>query len=172
VRKVIAPVHVAHTANPVSRIGPVVTRGDDSGFPPFAEVKDGKSEGLAVDIFRAVASRTGIDVKFVPVSFEQRELTLADGRADAYFPLSITPERLQLFDFSDALVVSGASLFVRASDVPPENLAALAYKVVVTPRTGPVAPFIQKTAPAIKLVVTTDYEESLAVSFVVRLLRR
>jgi len=133
----------------------------DSGFPPFAEVKDGKSEGLAVDIFRAVAARAGVDVKFVPVSFQQRQLTLADGRADAYFPLSITPERLQLFDFSDVLVVSGASLFVRASDVPPENLAALANKVVVTPRTGPVAPFIQKTAPAIKLVVTTDYEESL-----------
>jgi polar amino acid transport system substrate-binding protein len=30
-----------------------------------------------------------------------------------------------------------------------------------TPRTGPVAPFIQKTAPLINLVVTTDYEESL-----------
>jgi polar amino acid transport system substrate-binding protein len=133
----------------------------DSGFPPFAEVKDGKSEGLAVDIVRAVASRAGVDVRFVPVSFEQRQLTLADGRADAYFPLSITPERLQLFDFSDVLVVSGASLFVRASDIPPENLAVLAGKVVVTPRTGPVAPFIQKTAPAIELVVTTDYEESL-----------
>ena len=50
---------------------------------------------------------------------------------------------------------------MRASDVPPKNLSALADKVVVTPRTGPVAPFIQKTAPAIKLVVTTDYEESL-----------
>ena len=47
----------------------------DSGFPPFAEVKDGKSEGLAVDIFRAVAARARVDVKFVPVSFEQRQLT-------------------------------------------------------------------------------------------------
>jgi hypothetical protein len=31
----------------------------DSGFPPFAEVKDGRSEGLAVDIFRAAAARGG-----------------------------------------------------------------------------------------------------------------
>jgi ABC-type amino acid transport substrate-binding protein len=45
----------------------------DRGFPPFAEVIDGKSEGLAVDIFRAVAARAGVDVKFVPVSFEQRQ---------------------------------------------------------------------------------------------------
>jgi ABC-type amino acid transport substrate-binding protein len=100
-------------------------------------------------------------LEFVPVSFEQRQLTLADGRADAYFPLSITPERLQSFDFSDVLIVTGGSLFVRASDVPPENLAELAEKTVVTPRTGPIAPFIQKTAPTIKLVVTTDYEDSL-----------
>jgi len=133
----------------------------DQDFPPFAEFKDGKSEGLAVDIFRAAAAQASVDVKFVPVPFEQRQRTLTDGRADAYFPLSITPERLQLFDFTDALVVTGGSLFVRAPSVPPENLAALAGKTLVTPGTGPLAPFIQKTAPAVKLVVTTDYEDSL-----------
>jgi ABC-type amino acid transport substrate-binding protein len=50
---------------------------------------------------------------------------------------------------------------VRTSDVPPENLSALAAKIVVTPRTGPIAPFIEKIAPEIKLVVTADYEDSL-----------
>jgi hypothetical protein len=30
-------------------------------LPPLAEVKDGKSEGLAVDIFQAAAARTGIN---------------------------------------------------------------------------------------------------------------
>ena len=133
----------------------------DQDFPPFAKFKDGKSEGLAVDIFRAAAARAGIEVKFVPVPFEQRQLTLEDGRADAYFPLSITPERLQLFDFTDELIATGGSLFVRAPNVPPENLAALAGKVLLTPRTGPIAPFVQKTSPAVKLVVTTDYEDSL-----------
>ena len=142
-------------------IDPPVRVAHDSGFPPFAEVKDGTSEGLAVDIFRAAAARASIDVEFVPVSFEQRQLALADGRADAYFPLSITPERLQSFDFSDVLVITGGSLFVRASDVLPENLTELAEKIVVTPRTGPIAPFIQKTAPTINLVVTRDYEDSL-----------
>ena len=133
----------------------------DSGYPPFAEIKDGKSEGLAVDILRAAAARAGVDMIFVPVPFEQRQLSLEDGRADAYFPLSITRERLQLFDFSDVLIVTGGSLFVRASDVPPENLATLAGKIVVTPRTGPIATFIERSAPKVKLVVTTDYEESL-----------
>lgn len=69
----------------------------DSGFPPFAEVKVGRSEGLAVDIFRAVAARAAVDAKFVPVSFEHRQLSLTDGRADAYFP---SPSRHNDYKYS------------------------------------------------------------------------
>jgi len=130
-------------------------------FAPLAEVKDGKSEGLAVEIVRAAAERVGLEVKFVAVPFEQTQIMLADGRADAIFPLAITPERRPLFDFTEGLLVTGATLYVRAPNVPPENLTALSGKIVVTPRTGPLAAFIEKTAPAVKLVVTKDYEESL-----------
>ena len=70
-------------------------------FPPLSEVRDGKSEGLAVDILRAAATRSGVEVQFVAVPFEQVHLTLADGRAEGVFPLAITPERRQLFDFTE-----------------------------------------------------------------------
>jgi ABC-type amino acid transport substrate-binding protein len=130
-------------------------------FPPFTEFKDGKSEGLAMDIVRAVAAREAIDVEFVPVPFEQVQRTLEDGRADAVFPLAITPERLLRFDFSDPFLVTGGAFFVRAPNVPPENLGELSGKIVVTPRTGPLAAFIQKNAPDVKLIIATDYEESL-----------
>ena len=76
--------------------------------------------------------------------------------------LSVTSERLQLYDFTDQLIGTGGCIFVCAPHAPPENFAALAGKILVTPRTGPIAPFIQKTAPAVKLVVTRDYEDSLA----------
>ena len=130
-------------------------------FPPFTEFKDGKSEGLALDIVRAAAARVAIDVEFVPVPFEQVQRTLEDGRAEAVFPLTITPERLLHFDFSDPFLVTGGALFVRAPNTPPENLGALSGKIVVTPRTGPLAAFIQRNAPDVKLAITTDYEESL-----------
>ncbi len=130
-------------------------------FPPLAEVKDGKSEGLAVEILRAAAARSGLQVKFVAVPFEHVHITLEDGRAEAVFPLAITPERRQLFDFTEGLLNTGATLYVRAPNVPPESLTALSDKIVVTPRTGPLAAFIEKTAPTVKLVVTKDYEESL-----------
>jgi polar amino acid transport system substrate-binding protein len=131
-------------------------------FPPFVDIREGRSEGLLVDIFRAAAARAGLEVEFVPVPFEQVQRTLEDGRADAIFPVAITPERLQSFDFSDPLLITGGALYVLAPNATPENLAALSGKIVVTPKTGPLAAVIQKAAPDVKLVVTADYEESLA----------
>ena len=48
----------------------------------------------------------------------------------------------------------------------------LSGKTLVMPQLGPIAPFIQKTAPAVKLVVTTDYEDSLGGLFAVRQMQR
>jgi polar amino acid transport system substrate-binding protein len=131
-------------------------------FAPIADVKDGQSVGLGVEIVRAAAARTGLDVQFVPVPFEQVQRMLDDGRAVAIFPLAMTPERQQLFDFSAPLYEGGGGLFVRAPSATPKDLAALSGRIVVTPRTGPLAALIARTAPAVKLVVTTDYEDSLA----------
>ena len=122
----------------------------------------GRPKELAVDILRTAVARVGVNVELVPVPFEQIQRTLADGRAQAIFPLTITPERLSLFDFSAPILITGGALFVRAPNATPENLAALSGKIVVTPRTGPLAAFIQKNAPSVKLVIAMDYEESLA----------
>ena len=113
-------------------------------FPPFTELKDGKAEGLAVEIVRAAARHAGIEVEFVAVPFEQVQRTLDDGRAEAVFPLTITPERLLLFDFSDPILVTGGAFFVKAPNSTPQGLGSLAEKIVVTPRTGPLAAYIQR----------------------------
>ena len=131
-------------------------------LPPFSETKDGKAAGLVVDIVRAAAERAGYAVEFVPVPLEQMEPALKDGRAVATIPTGVSPERRERMDFSDTLLMTGGSLYVRAPEPAPSNLQALAGKTVVTPRTGPLAAFIQKTAPEVKLVVTEDYETSLA----------
>ena len=107
-------------------------------FPPFTELKDGKAEGLAVEIVLAAAARAGINVELVPVPFEQIQRTLEDGRAQAIFPLTITPERLPLFDFSAPILITGGALFVRAPNATPDNLAALSGKIVVTPASVPI----------------------------------
>jgi ABC-type amino acid transport substrate-binding protein len=130
-------------------------------LPPLAEVQEGKSVGLAIDIVRAAAMRVNIDVVFVPVTIEQQVPSLKEGHADALLSAN-TSERQQFLDFSDPVLMTGAALYVRAPNPAPESLSSLAGKTVVTPRAGPLAEFIRKTAPAVNLVVTQDYEESLA----------
>jgi polar amino acid transport system substrate-binding protein len=130
-------------------------------FPPFVEVKDGKPVGLVVDILNAAAARANFEVHFVLVPFDQVQGTLDDGRAQAIVPLAITPERQRAFDFSVPILMTGGAFFVRAPN-PTPSIAALAGKVVVTPRTGPLVPFLQKEGTALKLVLTKDYPESLA----------
>ena len=89
-------------------------------FPPFAEVRDGTSVGLGVDIIRAAAARAGIDVVFVPLTIEQQMPALRDGRADATFS-GVSPERRETLDFSDAVVTTGGALYVRAPEATPEK---------------------------------------------------
>jgi len=130
-------------------------------FPPFVDVQNGTSEGLLAEVLLAAATQAGIEAEFVPVPFAQVQQTLDDGRAEAIFPMAITPERLKLFDFSSPLLTTGGALYVRAPDATPEGLAALSGKIVVTPRSGPLAAIIQNAAPTINLVITADYEDSL-----------
>jgi polar amino acid transport system substrate-binding protein len=130
-------------------------------LPPLLEVKGGKSVGLAIDIVSAAAGRVAIEVIFVPVTIDQQMPSLKDGRAHALLSAN-TPERQQSLDFSEPVLVTGGSLFVRSPSPTPENLAALAGKIVVTPRAGPLADYIRRTTPTVNLVVTQDYEETLA----------
>ena len=130
-------------------------------FPPYAELKDGKSEGLAVDLLRAAATAAKVDVVLVPLPFDQLQLALGDGRAEAVFPTADTLDRRQTFDFSTPLLATGGALYVRAPNAAPDSLAALKGKTVVTPRSGPLGAVLEKSAPAVKLVLTENYEESL-----------
>src|SRR6185369_6126026 len=123
-------------------------------FPPYAQMREGKSEGMAVDIVSAAAARAGLQIRFVVVPFEELQRTVEDGRADAIFPTGITPERRKTLDFSAPLLSTGGSIYVRAPQEAPDDLAALAGKTVVTPRTGPLAAYIEKNAPQVKVLRT------------------
>ncbi|KTC92573.1 MULTISPECIES: substrate-binding periplasmic protein [Legionella] len=136
-------VHIAHQSN----------------YPPFVYVKNGRSVGLIVDILKTAAAKQKINIQFIPVPFAQVQKALNDGRAEAIVPLAITTERQKSYDFSLPLVKTGGAFFVRKSESTPPNLAALSGKIVVTPKTGPYATYIEETAPAINLVITENYEK-------------
>lgn len=133
----------------------------DENFPPFVQVAQGTPTGLGIEVLQAAADRAGVELEFVPVPFARIQPTVDQGKADAIFPLAINPERLKLYDFSEPLVSTGGALFVRAPEPTPESLRALNGKSVITPKTGPLANYIQRNAPEVKLATTADYDETL-----------
>jgi ABC-type amino acid transport substrate-binding protein len=123
-------------------------------------VKDGKSVGLVADILRAAAAREGITIVFVPMSTGVME-ALANGLADAIAPMLITPKSQESYDFTEAFVITGGGLFVRAPISAPSDLSTLSGKTVVTPSFGPFVALIRNGFPDVKVVPTSSYRESL-----------
>lgn len=133
----------------------------NDSLPPLVEGVQGKSAGYAIDIVRAAAERCGLAIAFMPAAIDQQIPTLKSGAADAVLSAN-TLERRASLDFSDPVVMTGGALYLLSPRPTPDSLASLAGKTVTTPRTGPLAGYIERTAPEVRLVVTKDYEESLA----------
>lgn len=136
--------------------------GVNDRFPPFVELVNGQLQGGLVDALRAAGERAGIDLVLEPVPLNRWQDVLANGSADGYFPVAITPSRVAQYRFSDPVVNSGGAFFVRAPNPQPDASGDFAGVVIVTPRVGPLADYLEKTYPKANLIVTKDYDESLA----------
>lgn len=143
---------------------PVVRLAHIADFEPFAVSKEGGSEGLAVDIIAAALERVGVKAVFIGEHQDRLEEMLSQGKIDGLAFLGINPERRQKFDFSKPYLITGGALFVRKSGEPTPDLKDLQGKTVATPEKGPLAGFIRKCCPEVKLLTDVkDYTETLKV---------
>jgi len=131
-------------------------------FEPFAVAKEGRSEGLAIDIITEALSKVNLKPLFVGDRQDKLEALLAKGEVDGWAFLGINPERRKTYDFSDPYLISGGALFVKSPNPPSSDLKEFEGKTVVTPKIGPLAGYIEKNFP--KVHVLTDvksYAETL-----------
>jgi polar amino acid transport system substrate-binding protein len=84
----------------------------DDPFPPFAVYKDGRSEGIIIDILQEALKRVNIEPAFIPAHMDKTQDLVKSGDADGLALLGINPERRKLYDFSDPLLITGGALFV------------------------------------------------------------
>jgi len=95
-------------------------------YPPFGFVdKSGKPVGIAVDYWKLVAQRLGVQVAFTPVLFADQLAGLRQGRFDSLqgiFPLA---ERKQWFDFSRPYFAIDTRIYTVAGAADLTTLQAL-----------------------------------------------
>lgn len=87
--------------------------GGDNYFPPYEFVdRNGVYKGFNVDIMRAIAIETGLDIELYPMPWFETLLALSDGRIDAIQGMKYSSSRDHFYDFSDPLLISSQGIFV------------------------------------------------------------
>ncbi len=87
----------------------------DINYPPFEFMSDGDTltyRGYNVDVMHAIAIETGIEIEFVPLTWNEAKKALLEGKVDAIQGMIKTSSREYLYDFSDAYYMSKQVIFV------------------------------------------------------------
>jgi polar amino acid transport system substrate-binding protein len=104
----------------------------EAQYPPFEFVdQTGKIVGLDVDLAEKVFGPLGVKLNFTDVSFSGLLPALLQKKADAIVSgITITPERMEKFDFSVPYTKSGYTAVVRADDKRFNSLDDLSGAVI------------------------------------------
>ena len=89
----------------------------NAALPPMVWDHNGKAEGVAVDLAKAATEKAGLAVDIRGADWLKAQDDLRNGRADALIHINPNPERLALFDFSDAWLESKFHIFRKNKQV-------------------------------------------------------
>ena len=91
--------------------------GGDENFPPYEyliEVEGQKVyRGFNVDVMKAVALETGIEIEFRPMTWAKVLQELEDGEIDIVQGIKYDVRRIEQYDFSDEYLTTAQAIFVR-----------------------------------------------------------
>ena len=96
----------------------VLIYGDDPTYPPYMFLDEqGRPSGFHVELLRAVAKKTGLEIIFQPETWSEVQHKMLDGELDITSML-YTPERDRLVDFSLPHSIMYAAVFTRTGAPP------------------------------------------------------
>jgi len=126
-------------------------------LPPMNYLKDGKPVGLVVDLVQALAERMASPVTIDLIDWGTAQQKVLAGKADALLQINPNSERLQVFDFSDPLLLSQFSIFITAERVVVSSLHDLhGQRVGVEEKGLPV--MLLRDEPAIRAEIIPDIQ--------------
>ncbi len=105
---------VVASASVMAKADDVIKVGMSGRYFPFTFVKKDVLQGFEVDVWNEIGKRTNSKVEFVTSNFSGLFGMLEAGHIDTISnQITITPARLEKYNFSQAYVVDGAQVVVR-----------------------------------------------------------
>jgi len=134
--------------------------GGDHDNPPYEFLENGKPVGFNIELMRAVAEATGMDVEFRlgPWGKVRRDLEL--GKIDALAGMYYSVERNRLVDFSVPHTMVSAGLFVR-KDSPIRSLGDIKGKEVIVQKGDVIHDYLKENGLTSHIITVTDPEDEL-----------
>lgn len=103
--------------------------GSETTFPPFEFEENGEKVGFDMDLIRAIGEVQGYEVEIKYQAFDSLITALQSGHIDcAVSGMSITPERLEVVDFSEPYFDAGLIIAVRSDEENVKTIDDLAGK--------------------------------------------
>ena len=91
--------------------------GGDENFPPYEYLVESEGSqvyrGFNVDIMKAIALETGIEIEFRPMTWAKALTALDEGELDIIQGMKYDQNRIGKYDFSDEYLISSQAVFVR-----------------------------------------------------------
>ena len=84
-------------------------------LPPMSFTQNGRQVGIIVDIAEAIKKEFGRPISLKYMDWSQAQQLVLDGDADALFHINPSEERKKIFDFSDGLLQSDFSIFIKTT---------------------------------------------------------
>jgi PAS domain S-box-containing protein len=94
-------------------------------IPPVVFLEDSIPSGVAVDIVRALAKHMSERIEIRATDWQAAQGQVLGGEADALIQINRTDEREKLYDFSEPLLESQFSIFVRTDRVGISGITSL-----------------------------------------------
>jgi len=157
----LLPAGVAHSTPPAaeSALPPAataqVTYCVDPDWPPFEQIDaHGQHVGIAADLLKLVAQRSGLTLQLLPTKDWDESLTASQaGRCQFMSFLNQSPRRDAWLLFTDPVLVDENVLITREEHPFVSDLAALSGETMVLPKGTSVEERLRRDYPNLKIVL-------------------
>ncbi|NPV44405.1 MAG: transporter substrate-binding domain-containing protein [Firmicutes bacterium] len=133
----------------------------DNHFPPYEYVDErGIYKGFNVDIIRAIAIETGVDIEIHPMTWYEALDALEKGEIDAIQGMKYNEKRDAYYDFSEEYLISSQAIFVSNENRYIVDLGDLKDQKVSVQK-GDVSTYLLENIEGVELIWTENQEEAL-----------
>lgn len=140
-----------------SDAAPVVFLGNEK-LEPVVFLESGEARGVAVEIARALAPYLSRPLDIRATDWAEAQARVARGEADALIQINRTEERARVYDFSEPLLDSQFSIFVRSDRVGVTGLSSLSGDRVGVEKAG-LPRLILENDPHVRLTMIPDFAQ-------------